>query len=160
MNRCLWLALIAFCAFFAAEPSLEAADRVAPKIVKVLPHFLDKEGRKSLSPSLYERDAYQAVLRKDRALCSALRYDIQWRATGLGKSKEALKLRLELRTTKGSTSDTTTFEQEVQPRGWGSRWTAVMVEGKAFEDLGEVTAWRASLIRNGESVAHQQSFLW
>src|SRR5439155_1231097 len=34
------------------------------KIYKVLPTFIDKEGRHSLSPSLYERDAYQAQLRK------------------------------------------------------------------------------------------------
>ena len=32
------------------------------KISKVLPHWLDKKGRHTLSPSLFERDAYQAQL--------------------------------------------------------------------------------------------------
>ena len=32
----------------------------ASKISKVLPHLLDKQGRHTLSPSLLERDAYQA----------------------------------------------------------------------------------------------------
>ena len=27
------------------------------KLLKVLPHFLDREGRHALSPSLFERDA-------------------------------------------------------------------------------------------------------
>ena len=41
-----------------------AAAELSGKVVKVLPHYLDLEGRHTLSPSLYERDAYQAVLRQ------------------------------------------------------------------------------------------------
>ncbi|RME89825.1 MAG: hypothetical protein D6766_14185, partial [Verrucomicrobia bacterium] len=33
------------------------------RIAKVLPHWLDREGRHALAPSLFERDAYQHHLR-------------------------------------------------------------------------------------------------
>ena len=49
------------------------------RIVKVLPHYLDAKGRHTLAPSLYERDAYQAHLRKNPDLCKALRFDIHWK---------------------------------------------------------------------------------
>src|SRR5437868_15260401 len=63
------------------------------KVMKVLPHFLDLEGRNALNPSLYERDAYQAQLRRNPKERSGLRFDIQW------KSREVtpLKLRVEMR---------------------------------------------------------------
>ena len=154
--------MVLLCLFFRIGPCdfLVAAEGSPAKIIKVLPHFLDKEGRKSLSPSLYERDAYQVVLRKDRTQCSALRYDIQWKATGLAKSAEKLKLRLELRTTKGSSSETTRMEQAVVPRSWGSRWSAITLDGKIFEEIGEVSAWRVTLIQGDKTLAEQKSFLW
>src|SRR2546427_7188198 len=63
------------------------------KIIKVLPLFLDLEGRQSLSPSLYDRDAYQAKLRREPKERSALRFDVQWRS----KETTQLKLRAEMR---------------------------------------------------------------
>ena len=51
------------------------------KIFKVLPHYLDKEGRHALSPSLFERDRYQALLKADPEKCSTVRFDVQWRNT-------------------------------------------------------------------------------
>ena len=47
------------------------------RVVKVLPHFLDLQGRHTLSPSLFERDAYQALLRKNPGQRSAVRFDVQ-----------------------------------------------------------------------------------
>ena len=40
-----------------------AVQAVAGKVIKVLPEYLDREGRHALSPSLFDRDAYQAQLR-------------------------------------------------------------------------------------------------
>src|SRR5215468_71000 len=64
-------------------------------VIKVLPHFLDLQGRHTLSPSLYERDAYQAKLREHPAERSGIRYDVEWKTKG--GSFDQLKLQLELR---------------------------------------------------------------
>ena len=53
-----------------------ASQAAEGKIIKVLPHLLDKKGRHTLSPSLYERDAYQAKLRTHPEDISALRFDV------------------------------------------------------------------------------------
>ena len=66
------------------------------KIVKVLPHFLDAKGRHTLSPSLFERDAYQAQLRAHPEQRSGIRYDIHWRArASWGELKLKVKNKLE-----------------------------------------------------------------
>ena len=65
-------------------PAVAATGRV----IKVLPHFLDLKGRHSLSPSLYDRDAYQAQLRQHPEQRSALRFDVHWKAKSVnGKLK-------------------------------------------------------------------------
>ena len=46
------------------------------KVRKVLPSLVDLEGRASLHPSLYERDAYQAYLRKNPELVGGMRFDV------------------------------------------------------------------------------------
>ena len=65
------------------------------KISKVLPHWLDLQGRHTLSPSLLERDAYQAKLRADRSLCSGIRFEVKWAKN----TSDNVKLQLELRIT-------------------------------------------------------------
>ena len=72
------------------------ADAARPgRISKVLPHWLDLQGRHTLSPSLLERDAYQAKLRADRSLCSGIRFDVKWAKN----TSSSVKLQLELRVT-------------------------------------------------------------
>src|SRR5258707_15879074 len=85
----LWCSLI--CWLSTSVPAGAATGRV----LKVLPHFLDAQGRNSLTPSLYERDAYQFYLRQHPDLISAIRFDVQWNSKG--PVWEQLKLRLELR---------------------------------------------------------------
>src|SRR5258705_13546151 len=58
------------------------ASAATGRIIKVLPHFLDLKGRHSLSPSLYDRDAYQARLRDHREERSGMRFDIEWKSKG------------------------------------------------------------------------------
>src|SRR5687767_192398 len=67
------------------------ANAQSEKIVKVLPHFLDTKGRASISPSLFDRDAYQEVLRTSPKKRSGLRFGVQWKASYF----PSLKLRVE-----------------------------------------------------------------
>src|SRR6059036_401414 len=92
---------------FAAVLSANAS---TGKVLKVLPHFLDTNGLHTLSPSLYERDAYQAYLRQHPEKRSGIRFDVQWKAKG--PSFEPRTLRLELRgIAKGSLPRELTLEQ-------------------------------------------------
>lgn len=128
------------------------------RVIKVLPHFLDLKGRHALSPSLYDRDAYQAQLRQHPEQRSAVRYDVFWKAKAA--SSATLKLRVELRgIAQGNLPRQTTLEKEVKP-GTFSRWTSLTLGGDEHKNLGEVTAWRASLWDGDQLVAEQKSFLW
>ena len=57
-------ALLIFFVSLGLVAAAHAADAVTGKIVKVLPFFLDQQGRDAVSPSLFDRDAYQAFLRE------------------------------------------------------------------------------------------------
>ena len=129
------------------------------RVTKVLPHFLDLKGRHSLSPSLYDRDAYQAQLRQHPEQRSALRFDVLWRATGV---KTKLKLRAELRgTAHGNLPRQTTLETELDPKLAGrSRWSKVKLAGEEYKNFGDVTAWRVTLWDGEQLVGEQKSFLW
>jgi hypothetical protein len=139
--------------FFARALDAEAA---SAKIIKVLPHLLDRNGRHSLSPSLYERDAYQALLRKKPDLCSGLRFDIQWKAKPLAGIP--LQLRVEIRGSKEAKP--VVLEQSVRRDHSYSRWNSLRLDGDAYRKLGEVIAWRATLWDGDRLVAEQDSFLW
>jgi hypothetical protein len=136
-----------------------SANATSGRVAKVLPHFLDLMGRHSLSPSLYDRDAYQAQLRKHPEQRSALRLDVLWRARG---ANGKLKLRAELRgTAQGNLPRETTLETEVAAgRSGGSRWTALKFAGEDYKNFGEVTAWRVTLWDGEQLVGEQKSFLW
>lgn len=129
------------------------------RVTKVLPHFLDLKGRHALSPSLYDRDAYQAQLRRNPEQRSALRFDVLWRAKDV---KTKLKLRAELRgTTQGNLPRQTTLETELEARLVGrSRWSSVALAGEDYKKFGEVTAWRLTLWDGEQLVGEQKSFLW
>jgi len=141
--------------FWLTMAALPAADG---KIVKVLQHYLDAQGRHTRSPSLYERDAYQAYLRKNPDKRSALRFDIQWRARGAEPSQ--LKLRMEVRGSLAHQDKPLILEQPVKRNPGLGRWSSVALEGDAFKQLGEVVAWRATLWAGEQSIAEQKSFLW
>jgi hypothetical protein len=127
------------------------------RIVKVLPHLLDAKGRQSLSPSLYERDAYQVYLREHPIEISALRFDVQWKAL---KSDQPLKLKVEVRGSKSDLSTPVAFETEVKPPQIFSKWSAITIEKKIYEQIGEIIAWKVTLWEGSEKIAEQESFLW
>ena len=134
------------------------AEAAAGKILKVLPHYLDQQGRHTLSPSLYERDAYQAHLRKTPSERSALRFDIQWKAKFADANK--LKLRVELRTSQGRANQAHVREQPARSNRWLSHWSSVTWGGEDFKQAGEIIAWRATLWEADQLLSEQKSFLW
>src|SRR4051812_33809043 len=136
-----------------------SAQAATGRVIKVLPHFLDKKGHHTLTPSLYDRDAYQAYLREHPDERSGLRYDIQWKTTG--PVWEPLTLRVELRgTAQGQLPKEVLIEKTVLPGGFFSHWTGLTLLGQDYKLFGEVTAWRVTLWEGEELLGEQKSFLW
>jgi len=136
-----------------------AASAATGKVIKVLPELLDQKGRHALSPSLYDRDAYQAYLRIHTNDVSGMSFAVQWKASGV--STNTLKLRVEIRgITHGDLPPKTVLEREVKPGGWFSHWAALPLTGEEFKKIGEVTAWRATLWDGDQMLSEQKSFLW
>ena len=139
-----------FCVFPANAGSV--------KIFKVLPHYLDKEGRHALSPSLFERDWYQALLKADPEKCSTVRFDVQWRNT-LSDLND-LNIVIEVRGSKQG-EDTIIVTEKLSPKKsiW-SRWKKVKIPEKDFLKIEGINAWRV-IIRDGETnLREYRSFLW
>ena len=135
-----------------------AADAVTGRVVKVLPLLLDLKGRTALSPSLFDRDAYQAKLRQETNQISAIRYDVLWTTKNAGEDK--FKVRLELRgVSTNSLPKFKTLEAEDTP-GYFSRWTSLTLNGDEYKSFGAVTAWRATLWNGDQQLGEQKSFLW
>ena len=136
-----------------------AADAVTGRVIKVLPLLVDLKGRTALSPSLFDRDAYQAQLRAHTNEISAIRYDVQWSAKHLGENK--LKIQLELRgvavTNNLPKFKTLTAEATT---GFFENWTPLTLSAADYKSFGAVTAWRATLWNGDQMVGEQKSFLW
>jgi hypothetical protein len=154
MVKKLTLLIFALLSGYAAD----AAELRGARVIKVLPHFLDQDGRHSLYPSLYERDAYQAFLRAHPAQQSGIRFDVQWKARGASAGN--LTLRLELRFLGSDEGKPRVLEKVVKPSRWFSRWSALTLDGEEFKGLGRMTAWRAVLLDEGVVLTELKSFLW
>jgi hypothetical protein len=153
--RRLLIVLLPACLLAAAGSTAAAT---TGRVIKVLPHFLDHKGRHALSPSLYDRDAYQAQLRQHPEQRSGMRFDVLWKAKAAGGA--ALKLRVELRgIAQGNQPSQRTLETEVKP-GWLGRWTSLTLGGEDYKNFGEVTAWRVTLWDGDRLAGEQKSFLW
>jgi hypothetical protein len=138
--------------------SAASAAPVSSRVLKVLPHFLDLQGRHALSPSLYDRDAYQAQLRQHPEQRSAVRFDVLWKSKTTGNT--AVKLRVELRgVAEGNAPRQTTMEKEVKP-GALARWSSLALAGDDYKSFGEITAWRVCLWDGDRLIGEQRSFLW
>jgi hypothetical protein len=138
----------------AERDSTKPRPAVVGKILKVLPHYLDLQGRHSVSPSLYDRDAYQAFLRKTPQQRSGVRFDVQCRSNAA-----SLKLRVELRGAKGKELTQAVVEGSVKRIGF-SKWTSVTLSGDEYQKFGELAAWRVTLSDGEKLVSEQKSFLW
>jgi len=135
-----------------------SASAATGKVVKVLPHFLDAKGQHSTSPSLYDRDAYQAFLRQNPDKVSGIRYDVEWRVRN---ASGPIKLRVELRgIAEGNLPRSKTVETTVDAGKGSSRWNGVELKGEDYKAFGKVTAWRVTIWDGETQVGEQKSFLW
>jgi hypothetical protein len=150
-----WL-LILWC-FGVASGGLARAQE--GKLLKVLPQFLDKQGRSAVSPSLYDRDAYQALLRRNPGQRSTLRFAVEWKAGT--PDTQPLKLRVEMRGATGKAPPSeSTLEATVRQHGWFSHWTNLTLSPDDYLKFGEVTAWRVTLWKGDRLLSEEKSFLW
>ena len=133
-----------------------AVEAASLKVMKVLPQYLDRDGRHTVSPSLYDRDAYQVQLRRRPEERSGIRFAVQWKAP----NSASLKLRIDLRGAHGKEPTTATLEQPVQHRGFLSNWSFLKLTGPDYKQFGELLAWRATLWNGSQQVGEQKSFLW
>ncbi len=152
-------ALGIFLLAFGLLAPVHAAETVTGRVSKVLPLLLDLQGRAALSPSLFDRDAYQAQLRAHTNQVSAIRYDVLWTAKNAGAAK--LKIRVELRGVgTGNLPRFKTLETAAAAPGRWGRWTSLTLGGDDFKSFGTVTAWRASLWDGDRRLGEEKSFLW
>jgi len=141
---------------FCLAASVVAADLPSAKIIKVLPQFLDKQGRISTAPSLYTRDAYQALLRAHPEQRSGLRFMVQWKAHNVS----ALKMKVEMRGLRTNEATTATLETPLVKKGLFSTWSEVALKGDEYKKFGEMVAWRVTFCEGKDVLAEQRSFLW
>jgi hypothetical protein len=135
------------------------AGAASGRVIKVLPLFLDAKGRHALTPSLYERDAYQNFLRQNPEKRSGMLFDVQCKAKG--PVTAPLKLKIELRgVLEGKSPRQIVLEGPVQTGGWFGKWTKIKLTGQPYTDFGEMTAWRATLWEGDTLLSEQRSFLW
>src|SRR5579884_2354998 len=120
-----WL-IATFIFVFALAASVHAADG---HILKVLPQFLDEKGRASISPSLYDRDAYQAYLRKNPTKRSTLQFAVQWKVKGA--ASDSLRLRVEMiGSAKNGMPKQGSLELPVSEHGWLSHWAYIKLSNQ------------------------------
>ena len=141
-----------------ASRAVAAPVPMAGRVVKVLPLFLDLKGHDAKSPSLFDRDAYQAWLRQHTNEISAIRFDVLWKTSNLKGAK--LKLRAELRgVDEHGLPRQTILETEVTP-GYFRSWTSLKLEGDDLRNFGSLVAWRVTLWNGDQRLGEQKSFLW
>ena len=108
------------------------------RIIKTLPLFLDLKGRDAVSPSLYDRDAYQVFLRQHTNQISAVRFDVLWKASDIKHA--TLKLRAELRGIgDGGMPSQAVLERQLTPKFF-RRWTSLTLAGDDYKKVGEIVA--------------------
>lgn len=124
----------------------------------MLPQLLDQHGRHTLSPSLYERDAYQFHLRKTPSARAGARLAVQWKAKKVDWAK--LTLRAEMRCLLGDKLHSVTMEKPAVKSGRFSSWSEFRIEGADYKTFGQIVAWRVTLLEDGRQLGQLESFLW
>lgn len=152
--RRLWIISLLLGSLSAAS----ASDAMTGHIVKVLPLFLNLKAQDAISPSLYDRDAYQVYLRAHTNEVSTMRFDVLWSTSNADTNN--LVLRLELRGIgAGGVPRLTTLETNVAPH-YFRHWTSLPLAGDDYKNFGEVVAWHATLWSGTKMLSEQKSFLW
>jgi len=146
---------IAVAILFWLAPIAQAGEG---SVVKVLPQLLDLHGRHTLSPSLYERDAYQSQLRKSRKLRGGARLAVEWKAKNVDWAN--LKLRAEIRCLLEDNLHTVTMEEPAVKKGFFGYWSEFRIEGADYTTFGDIIAWRVTLWEGDRQIGALESFLW
>ena len=128
-------------------------------VLKVLPHYLDAKGLHTISPSLFERDAYQAHLKDHPDEVSTMRFDVHLRLRD--SDLKDVQVRVEARFGKGDSIETIKASAPLKKPRWGKRtWTSVTLDKKSFDAEAQMIAWRVTLWQGDEILDTQTSFLW
>lgn len=138
--------------------SLATAQAAPDEVIKVLPHFLDRNGKHALSPSLFDRDAYQAMLRLSPEKRGGMQFEVQWKARKV--AGRTLKLRLELVTDRYPKGQPFLADIALDRSSRFGRWKRIRLEAPLMAKLGEVVAWRVTLHDGVNELSSRQSFLW
>ncbi len=138
--------------------SLLSVEAGSARVIKVLPHYLDLKGRHTLSPSLYERDAYQVQLRNNPDQVSTIRFDINWSARGI--KEDNLKMKIEVRGSETSTGEIVVIEESNLKKGFLESWAKIKADREAYKKIGKVVSWKVTIFDGDTEIAHSQSFLW
>ena len=102
--------------------------------------------------------AFERSRLRDANERSALRFDVNWKATRGADTN--LKLRVELRSSKANPLQPVVLEAQIEPPRFFSRWSALTLKGEDYEKFGDLIAWRATLWEGDVLLAEQKSFLW
>ncbi len=102
-----------------------------------------------------ERLLYGAITQADRLGRNGQYYSIMWRADD---RTQPVTVRFEYRSEK--TGLKTHVKEEEVSDVKSKNVTHLQVTGSEFKDDGAVTAWRVTLLRGKEELAHADSFLW
>ncbi|MDZ4815966.1 MAG: hypothetical protein SGI71_06830 [Verrucomicrobiota bacterium] len=138
------------------DPQYRAA--YAFKIAAVKHLYLDR----NISPGsvdLHAKYQYQDTLSKNPDQVYGKRFAIHWKGSADHDIPELI-VRLELRGLKGNAPTKKTIDFTY--RNWvvGSRWTEFDLVGDEYKEFGQLTAWHATVIADGQVVARKKSILW
>jgi len=151
--RRLWISLLLLLPLLAYADGPEKG-----RLVKMLPFLLDLKGQDAKTPSLYDRDAYQAYLRQHPAEISGMRFDFLWQVAN--PTGTNYQLRIELRGIGADAKPTQKILELQAPPPLFRRWNTVRLDGADYKKLGTLVAWRATLWRGDQLMSEQKSFLW
>jgi hypothetical protein len=144
--------------FWGTDLRADSTPAPTGHIAKVLPFLMNKKGQVAPSPSLFDRDAYQAYLLEHTNEVSGIRFDVSWNAHHASGMK--LKLRLDLKGVgAGGLPTQTVLEQTVTPKFF-HHWISLTLAGPDYKKFGALAAWHATLWNGGQLIGEQQSFLW
>jgi len=105
-----------------------------------------------------QRAIYQVNLSNNRSSQYGIRFSIKW--GGEGPVLPNLLLKLEL---KGIMGDVPTYKNVTYTYSdfrRGGKWTEIQIVGEDYQALGQITAWKTSLICDNQVLAVKRSFLW
>ncbi|MCU0787968.1 MAG: hypothetical protein MUC91_07220 [Verrucomicrobia bacterium] len=159
MPRVLTVLCLLAAGLCTAAPAQPSAKPPKGEVIKVLPQLIDLQGHTTVSPSLFDRDAYQAYLAKHPEKVSGIRYCVLWKAKEAADEQLIVRIEL-LGLYEEKLPRSKTLEITLDGRASLRRWTNLELTGEDYVQFGKITAWRATLWCNGEMLDEYKSFLW